>query len=417
MCMDDSMAQNCINIIPFLKRWNFLNLILGSFEILVVAFAFQCSYFISYSANGGLFFSEKDLLILFLLILPFWLLILYLIKVTRIPTKRYQGLILLYLHSTILILFLLILIFFIFELYSIPRLFLLELPFFGFLFLFIGRILKFKAFKSSGVQGYNHINIVIIADDSSLPFIESHLSKEGLGYRIVVIFTESSLIKAKFEKTAIILPEKYLGILYDLIEVDSIDEVLYLKDKLAPSEIRETVKSCEELGVTLRLRHNDPKNSLSSAISTNLANGKFLSFINIPHNSFALAIKKSLDINLSLSMIVILSPLFIIISILIKMTSRGPVIYRYEMIGSRGHQFYLYKFRTMILNAGQISTNPEIKIKMDGTEPKIKASSRFTKIGKFLRKSGLDELPQLFNVLKGEMSIIGHRHTFKNGDQ
>jgi lipopolysaccharide/colanic/teichoic acid biosynthesis glycosyltransferase len=412
--MDNSMAQNRINIIPFLKRWNSLNFILGSFEILAVAFAFQCSYFISYSANGGLFLSEKDLLILFLLILPFWLLILYLIKVTRIPTKRYQGLFLLYLQSTILILFLLVLIFFLFELYSIPRLFLLELPFFGFLFLFIGRILMFKAFKNSGVQGYNHINIVIIANDSSLPFIESHLSKEGLGYRIVVIFTESSLIKAKFE---IILPEKYLGILYDLIEVDSIDEVLYLKDKLVPSEIRETVKSCEELGVTLRLRYNDQKNSLSSAISTNLANGKFLSFINIPHNSFALAIKKSMDINLSLSMIVILSPLFIIISILIKMTSRGPVICRREMIGSRGHQFYLYKFRTMILNADQITTNPETKIEMDGNESKIKASSRFTKIGKFLRKSGLDELPQLFNVLKGEMSMIGHRHTFKNGDQ
>jgi lipopolysaccharide/colanic/teichoic acid biosynthesis glycosyltransferase len=282
------------------------------------------------------------------------------------------------------------------------------------LFLFVVRILTYKTFKNFIVQGYNNKNIVLIADDSSIPFIESHLSKKGSGYKIVVIFTESTRIKDRFEKTTIILPEKYLGILMDLIEVDLIDEVIYLKSNLVPSEVRETVRSCEELGITLRIRHDDPKKSLSSAVTTNLADGKFLSFINIHHNSFVVAIKKSIDINLSLSMIVILSPVFIIISVMIKLTSRGPVICQQAMIGSRGRQFNLYKFRTMIADTGQVSTNLELKNETDGSESNIKVASRVTKIGKFLRKSGLDELPQIFNVLKGEMPITGHRYPLQN---
>ena len=408
--MDVSDAQNHFNKVPFPGRLNIPNLILSSLEVLAVAFAFQCSYFISYSVNGELFFSEKNLLILFLGILPFWLLILYLIKVTQIPTKHHKVLFFLYIQSTLLILFLLIMICFLFKLYSIPRLYLIELSFFGFFFLFVVRILTYKTFMNLFTEGYNHINIVIIADDSSMPFIESHLSKKGLGYKIIVIFTESSLIKERFEKTTIILPEKYLGILNDLIEVDLIDEVLYLKNTLVPSEVREVVKSCEELGITLRIRQNDPKNSLSSAVRTKIANRKFLSFINIPHNSLALAIKKSMDINLSLSLIVILSPVFIIIGALIKLTSKGPIICQHEMIGPRGHLFYLYKFRTMIANADQINHNQELKNEIDGSGSKIKASSRFTKIGRFLQKSGLDKLPQVFSVLKGEMSMIGHRY-------
>jgi lipopolysaccharide/colanic/teichoic acid biosynthesis glycosyltransferase len=344
-------------------------------------------------------------------------LILYLIKISKVPTKHFQVLFFVYLQSTILVLFILVLTCFLFQLNSIPGLFLVELSIFGFLFLAVVRILKYLSFKTLGAQGYNQLNIVIIADDSSLPFIESHLARKGSGYRIVVIFTESSLIKSTFENSTIILPEKYLGILYDLIEVDSVDEVLYLKNDLVPSEIRETVKASEELGVTLRLRHNDPKNSLSSAINSSFANGKFLSFINIRHSSFSLAIKKSTDINLSMTLIVILSPLLALISILIKLTSKGPLINRYAVTGSRGHQFYLFQFRTTIVNHDQLIIDPEPGNEIDGIESKTKVASRYTKTGKFLQKSGLNELPQLFNVLKGELSMIGYRHDFKNADQ
>jgi len=399
-----------INIIPFLKKWNLFELVVGFIDVLAIAFAFQCSYFINYSGRGVAFFTEKNFLILFLGILPVWLLMLYLIKITEIPrTKRYRVLFFEYMQSAIAILFLLVLLYFVFKLYAISRLFLMEISFFGFLFLFIVRILEYKVFKNYRSKGYNQINTVLIADDSSLPFIESLLSNKEWGYKVVAIFTESSVLKDKYEKTIIMLPENFLKVLNDLMEVDLIDEVLYLKNKVAPSEVRETVRSCEELGVTFRLKYKDSKINLTSAIKTDLANEKFLTFVNIPYNSYELAIKKLMDINISLLMIVVFFPLFIIAGILIKTTSLGPIIFKQARVGLRGRQFYLYKFRTMVANAENIQKDIGDKNEMDGPVFKIKDDPRVTKIGKFLRKSGLDELPQLFNILKGEMSLIGPR--------
>src|ERR1035437_5920075 len=81
-----------LKIIPFLKKWNLLNFLLGTIDILAIALAFQCSYYINYFHTGSFFFTEKNLLFLFLGILPFWLLILYLIKISEIPrTKRYRS--------------------------------------------------------------------------------------------------------------------------------------------------------------------------------------------------------------------------------------------------------------------------------------------------------------------------------------
>jgi exopolysaccharide biosynthesis polyprenyl glycosylphosphotransferase len=193
------------------------------------------------------------------------------------------------------------------------------------------------------------------------------------------------------------------------MEVDMVDEVLYLKKKVVPSEVREMIKSCEELGVTFRLAYKDPKINLTSAIKTDTANEKFLSFVNIPYNPYALEIKKFMDINISLLMIVAFSPLFIIAGILIKITSLGPIIFKQSRVGIRGRQFNLYKFRTMVANAENILKDLGDENEVDGPVFKIKNDPRVTKIGKFLRKSGLDELPQLFNILKGEMSLIGPR--------
>jgi exopolysaccharide biosynthesis polyprenyl glycosylphosphotransferase len=277
------------------------------------------------------------------------------------------------------------------------------------MFLFIVRLLEYKVFKIYRAKGYNYVNVVLIADDSSLPFIESLLSNKDWGYRIIAIFTGSVRLKVKYEKAIILLPEEYLVVLNDLMEVDIIDEVLYIKSKVVPSEVRNVVRSCEELGVVFRLKYDDNKINLTNAIKTNIGNEKFLNFINIPYNVYALAIKKIMDINVSLLLIVAFSPFFLISSVLIKLTSPGPIIYKQGRVGLRGRQFNLYKFRTMIVNAEILRKNLEAENEADGPVFKIKDDPRVTKIGKFLRKTGLDELPQLFNILKGEMSLIGPR--------
>jgi lipopolysaccharide/colanic/teichoic acid biosynthesis glycosyltransferase len=404
-----------------MKRWNLLKYILNPIDVLSILFAFQCSYFINNFENGGFFFTDNNLLKLFVWILPFWIIILSLVKITAIPTKRYKVLFFLYFQSSISIFFLLTLCNFFLRLDTIPRLFLAELSFFGFLFLFFGRVLIYKILKTFGVKGYNHVNTIIIADTFSSPFIETLLSKKELGYKAVVIFTESVLIKHKFEDVAIILPEKFIGILNDLIKVDFVDEVLYLKEKPEAANVREILRTCEDSGVTLRLKSKDPKGNLSSAVDTDIADGRFLTFINIPNNSYAMAIKKTMDINIALLMIVVLFPVFIILSALIKITSRGPIISKYVKTGWRGQQIKVYRFRTMFVTNEQKNIYQESEMKISNPESEIEKDSRFTTVGRFLIMSGLDQLPQLFNVLKGEMPIIVQRHPLQseapNGSQ
>lgn len=110
--------------------------------------------------------------------------------------------------------------------------------------------------------------------------------------------------------------------------------------------------------------------------------------------------KKILDIIGSFLGIVFLSPLLLIIAILIKIDSNGPVFFKQDRLGKNGVTFKILKFRTMVNNAEKIG---------DGLSIKSKSDSRITKIGSFLRNTSLDELPQLFNVIEGDMSIVGPR--------
>ena len=121
-------------------------------------------------------------------------------------------------------------------------------------------------------------------------------------------------------------------------------------------------------------------------------------------------IKRILNLLCSFVGVIVLSPFFLIISIFIKGTSKGPVFFVHERVGLNGRKFKLIKFRTMVNNAEEMiaSFSPEQKKEWEENY-KLKDDPRITKIGKFLRRTSLDELPQLINILKGDMSIVGPR--------
>ena len=125
-------------------------------------------------------------------------------------------------------------------------------------------------------------------------------------------------------------------------------------------------------------------------------------------NSYEVA-KRILDFTVSLIALIILSPLLLIISILIATTSKGPVIFKQDRVGKDGKIFKMYKFRSMVVNAEELKAQLEKHNEMNGPMFKIKNDPRITKIGRFIRKTSIDELPQLINVLKGEMSLVGPR--------
>jgi exopolysaccharide biosynthesis polyprenyl glycosylphosphotransferase len=128
-----------------------------------------------------------------------------------------------------------------------------------------------------------------------------------------------------------------------------------------------------------------------------------------PHPA-GLALKRLFDFVLSLVLLIILLPLLLTIAVLIKATSRGPVFHIQERVGFKGKHFNFYKFRSMVKDAELLKTNLADKNEVkDGIIFKIKKDPRITKIGRFLRLYSLDELPQLLNVLKGDMSLVGPR--------
>lgn len=119
--------------------------------------------------------------------------------------------------------------------------------------------------------------------------------------------------------------------------------------------------------------------------------------------------KRGIDIVGSLAGITLLSPLYLVVAIWIKLDSKGPIIFSQERVGLNGKRFNMYKFRSMVVNAEELKEKLAKQNERKGPMFKIKEDPRVTKIGKFIRKTSIDELPQLINILKGEMSIVGPR--------
>ena len=119
--------------------------------------------------------------------------------------------------------------------------------------------------------------------------------------------------------------------------------------------------------------------------------------------------KRTLDIICSTLGLIILSPVLLIVAILIKLESKGPVIFSQKRVGLNGDEFKMYKFRSMVQNAEELKEKLSKQNEMSGPMFKMKDDPRVTKVGKFIRKTSIDEIPQLINVLKGEMSLVGPR--------
>jgi exopolysaccharide biosynthesis polyprenyl glycosylphosphotransferase len=120
-------------------------------------------------------------------------------------------------------------------------------------------------------------------------------------------------------------------------------------------------------------------------------------------------VKRTIDIVASLIALIVLSPILLIVILAIKFESKGEAIFSQERVGIHGKLFKMHKFRSMVVNAEELKEKLENHNQMDGPMFKIKDDPRVTKVGKFIRKTSIDELPQLVNVLKGEMTLVGPR--------
>jgi exopolysaccharide biosynthesis polyprenyl glycosylphosphotransferase len=228
----------------------------------------------------------------------------------------------------------------------------------------------------------------------------------------------SEVIKSFWEQNPY-LNYKVIDVIEDIDNIDelvsknNINEILVTK-RISDGEVLKLISLKRKKGVYIKMV---PESYLffSKRISFDEISGIPIMELEISNlEGFQGYIKEIIDIVLGTIGLILFSPLFIIIAILIKLDSEGPIFYKHLRVGRYGKPFYLWKFRTMYKDADKILDKyPELKKEFE-KEFKLKNDPRVTRIGKFLRKFSLDEIPQIFNILKGEMSIVGPRPvTFK----
>ncbi|MGO8837800.1 MAG: sugar transferase [Limisphaerales bacterium] len=174
-------------------------------------------------------------------------------------------------------------------------------------------------------------------------------------------------------------------------------------------QVEAAIKACELEGVEAWLVADFFGTQISRARFDELLGYPLLVFRSAPETSWQGVAKQLMDFFGALFLLVALSWLFAILALLIKLTSPGPVFFRQQRSGLNGAPFTLYKFRTMVTNAEQFKHELEAMNEMSGPVFKVTNDPRVTPMGKFLRKYSLDELPQLYNVLRTEMSLVGPR--------
>ena len=201
-----------------------------------------------------------------------------------------------------------------------------------------------------------------------------------------------------------------LSQLGELLETHVLDEVIFGVSRERLEGLDEAIALCEELGVGVRVLLNFFVSNRRSRITVEELEGiPMLAFSRTPSETAPLVAKRIFDLLVSATVLVVLAPLFVGIAVAIKLESPGPVFFRQRRVGLNGRRFWLYKFRSMCQDAEAKLAHVKDRNEMDGPVFKMREDPRVTRVGRFLRKTSLDEFPQFWNVLKGEMSVVGPR--------
>jgi exopolysaccharide biosynthesis polyprenyl glycosylphosphotransferase len=198
--------------------------------------------------------------------------------------------------------------------------------------------------------------------------------------------------------------------LVEMLHDHSVNGVILNAKHTYFEQVENIIKACELEGVEVWLVADFFSTQLSHTSFDELLGQPLLVFRTAPESSWQSVVKWLMDLTGSLTLLLLIGwLLFPLIALVIKITSPGPVFFKQQRSGLNGAPFTLYKFRTMTSNAEQFKHELEAMNEMSGPVFKVTNDPRVTRIGKLLRKYSLDELPQLFNVLRGEMSLVGPR--------
>ena len=275
----------------------------------------------------------------------------------------------------------------------------------------LSRILMRAALSTLRRRGRNLRTILIVGINSrGVQFAQKLESQPELGYRVIGFADERGRADTEMFKRSGYSLETGLEDFPAYLRAHVVDEVaVFLPLKSLYLESSKIIAVCEEHGIMVRVPAQSFNLTLGKAEFEPLDSGPVVTIYTGAMQGLTALVKRLLDIAVSAILLTILLPTFGAIAILIKRTSKGPVLFGQERLGINKRLFRVYKFRTMVPDAEKKIKELEHLNEVKGPAFKIKNDPRVTTIGRFLRKTSLDELPQLINVLKGDMSLVGPR--------
>ncbi len=260
--------------------------------------------------------------------------------------------------------------------------------------------------------GFRHF-LLVGATPEALEIARAIEVNENLGMRLsgFVVLGPESQTPARMNQPGLRreYPVYSLAQLPELLREHVIDEVIFAVGKEGLEKLEETFLLCEEEGVKTRVLLTFFPHLISKVYLERLRDMPLLTFSTTPENEFLLLLKRVTDLVMASLLLVVLSPLCLLLVALIKLTSSGPIFYRQTRCGLGGRKFKVHKFRSMRAGADFLRDELAALNEMDGPVFKIRDDPRCTAVGRFMRKFSLDELPQLINILKGDMSFVGPR--------
>ena len=297
---------------------------------------------------------------------------------------------------------------YIFKLQDISRSFVVIVFVLMAVFLMVEKIVLILIFRSLRKSGFNFRDILIVGSgERAQKFIKQVNKQREFGLRIIGVVDEHS------EKLGgEICGCKALGTIEDIPEIlkkNPVDHVVFIVPRSLLDKIEQVILHCETVGVAVSVAVDLFELKFTLGKEGSLLGLPMITFESTPDKLWQLLCKRIIDVVLSSAGLFFLFPFYMLIAILVKTTSPGPVYFIQERCGLQGRRFKLYKFRTMEKGAEAKLHQLLAHNEMRGPAFKMKDDPRVTKIGKILRKTSMDELPQLWNVLKGEMSLVGPR--------
>lgn len=265
---------------------------------------------------------------------------------------------------------------------------------------------------SARKSGYNYRYLLIVGTNSrALELARKIAARAELGYKLVGFVAESEKSRQDWDEKKDRGP--VIGMVDDIrtiLERERVDEMLVcLSVEAKFRTVANIISNARDLGIVLRIIPEASEGALLSKLHIEEFENEYVVTFFREQLLLQLLVKRMLDVGIAATMLLILSPLLVVVALIIKLISPGPVFFAQDRVGMNQRRFRLYKFRSMVADAEQRKNEFAHLNEQDGPAFKINNDPRITPIGRFIRRTSIDELPQLFNVLEGEMSLVGPR--------